>query len=176
MRIYVINIITPAYNRLKLLLRAVNGALAQTIEDCEVIVVDDCSLEVIDLPEHPLLRIIRLTKNHGGLAARNIDIKAAKGRWIDFSDDDDKLLPHMAEVSLKALQQSSLPKLVGAISGIEVANREGKVIQTRIQPALPCDSHYGLEDIDPFRSFLYKQTSYVPYRDRSIYYKKLRLN
>ena len=156
-----LSIIIPTYNRPQLLLRAVNSALAQTIEDFEVIVVDDCSSKPIDLPEHPHLRIIRLPENKGGSAARNIGTEAAKGRWINFLDDDDELLPHMAEVSLKALQQSSLPKPVGAISGIEVVNREGKVIRTRIPPTLPCGSHYGLEDIDPSRSFLCKQTLIV---------------
>ncbi|MBE9046175.1 glycosyltransferase family 2 protein [Pleurocapsales cyanobacterium LEGE 10410] len=156
-----LSIIIPTYNRPKLLLRAVNSALAQNIEDFEVIVVDDCSSEPIHLPEHPRLRIIHLPENKGGSAARNIGTRAAKGHWIIFLDDDDELLPHMAEVSLQALQQSSLPKPVGAISGIEVVNREGKVIQTRIPPTLPRGSHYGLEDIDPAQSFLCKQTLIV---------------
>ena len=156
-----LSIIIPTYNRPKLLLRAVNSALAQTIEDFEVIVVDDCSSEPIDLPEHSCLRIIRLPENKGGSAARNIGIQAAKGHWINFLDDDDELLPHLAEAAFKTLQQSSLPQPVGAISGIEVVDREGKVIQTRIPPTLPRGSHYGLENIDPDRSFLCKQTLVV---------------
>ncbi len=156
-----LSIIIPTYNRPKLLLRAVNSALAQTIEDFEVIVVDDCSSEPIDLPEHPRLRIIRLPENKGGSAARNIGTKAAKGHWINFLDDDDELLPQMAEVSLKALEQSSLPKPIGAISGIEVVDRDGKVIKTRIPPTLSYGSHYGLEEIDPSQSFLCKQTLIV---------------
>lgn len=67
----------------------------------------------------------------------------------------------MAKVSMKALQQTSLPKPVGVISGIEVVNREGKIIKTRIPPTLPRGSHYGLEDIDRDRSFLCKQTLIV---------------
>ena len=156
-----LSIIIPTYNRPELLLRAVNSALAQTIENFEVIVVDDCSSTPIDLPEDPRLRIIRLSKNQGGSAARNIGTKAAKGHWINFLDDDDELLPHMAEVSLKALQQTSLSKPVGAISGIEVVDSKGKVIKTRIPPTLPRGSHYGLEDIDSDRSFLCKQTLIV---------------
>ncbi len=156
-----LSIIIPTYNRPELLLRAVNSALAQTIENFEVIVVDDCSSTPVNLPEDPHLRIIRLSENKGGSAARNIGTKAASGHWINFLDDDDELLPHMAEVSLKALQQTSLPKPVGAISGIEVVNREGRVIETRIPPTLPLGSHYGLEDIEPNRSFLCKQTLIV---------------
>ena len=156
-----LSIIIPTYNRPDLLPRAVNSALAQTLENLEVIVVDDCSSKLVNLPEHPRLRIIRLPENKGGSAARNIGTEAAKGQWINFLDDDDELLPHMAEVSLKALQQSSLLKPVGAISGIEVVNHEGKVIKTRIPPTLPRGSHYGLEEIEPNQSFLCKQTLIV---------------
>lgn len=156
-----LSIIIPTYNRPELLLRAVNSALAQTIEDFEVIVVDDCSSEPVNLPEHPRLKIIRLPENKGGAAARNIGTKEARGHWINFLDDDDELLPHMAEVSLKALQQSSLTQPVGAISGIEVINQNGNKIETRIPPTLPRGSHYGLEEIEPSRSFLCKQTLVV---------------
>ncbi len=156
-----LSIIIPTYNRPQLLLRAVKSALAQTIEDFEVIVVDDCSSEPINLPEHPRLQIISLPENQGGSAARNIGLKAARGHWINFLDDDDELLPHTAEMSLEALRNTTLPKPVGVISGIEVINQEGKVIQTRIPPTLPRGSHFGLEEIDPTQSFLCKQTLIV---------------
>ncbi len=44
-----LSIIIPTYNRPHLLLRAVNSALAQTVEDIEVIVVDDASPEPVQL-------------------------------------------------------------------------------------------------------------------------------
>ena len=161
MKDILLSIIIPTYNRPQLLLRAVNSALAQTIEDFEVIVIDDCSKEPVDLPEHPRLRIIRLSKNQGGSAARNIGIREAKGKLISFLDDDDELLPHMAEMSIKALQTSSLTQPVGVISGIEVVDQNGRKIDARIPPTLPRGSYYGLEDIDSSQSYLCKQTLVV---------------
>ncbi|MGF1542581.1 MAG: glycosyltransferase family 2 protein [Pleurocapsa sp.] len=161
MKDILLSIIIPTYNRPQLLLRAVNSALAQTIEDLEVIVVDDCSSESVNLPEHPHLRIIRLPENKGGSAARNIGTQAAKGQWVTFLDDDDQLLPHMAEASLKALHTSSLPKPVAVISGIEVVDDNANQISTRIPPTLPRGSHYSLEEIDPSQSFFCKQTLVV---------------
>ncbi|MDJ0648659.1 MAG: glycosyltransferase family 2 protein [Xenococcaceae cyanobacterium MO_188.B19] len=155
------SIIIPTYNRPQLLLRAVNSALAQTIEDFEVIVVDDCSKEPVDLPEHPRLRIIRLSKNQGGSAARNIGIREAKGKLVTFLDDDDELVPDMAERSVKALKTSALPQPVGVISAIEVVGGDGNKIYTRIPPTLPRGSYYGLEDIDSSQSYLCKQTLVV---------------
>ena len=154
-----LTIIIPTYNRPQLLLKAVNSALAQTIDSLEVIVVDDCSSQPINLPEDPRLRIIRLEQNKGGAAARNIGVEAARGKWITFLDDDDLLLPNMAEISLATLQQETeLPKPIGVISGIEVIDEDGRSLQTRLPPTLPKGSHYGLEKIAPSQSFYTKQT------------------
>ena len=157
-----LTIVIPTYNRPQLLLKAVDSALAQTIETFEVIVVDDCSSQPINLPEDPRLRIIRLEQNKGGAAARNIGVKAAKGKWITFLDDDDLLLPNMAKISLATLQQETeLPKPIAVISGIEVIDPNGRSLQTRLPPTLPKGSHYGLEKIAPSQSFYTKQTLVV---------------
>lgn len=150
-----LSIIIPTYNRPHLLPRAVESALAQTIEDFEVIVVDDASPEAVNLPEHPRLKVIRQPENRGGSAARNVGAKAARGQWITYLDDDDLLLPHMAEVSLEALAKGhpSLPKPIAVLSGIEVIGEDGQVKQTRIPPTLPKGSHFGLEEIKPEQSF-----------------------
>ena len=154
-----LSIIIPTYNRPQLLARAVESALAQTIENFEVIVVDDCSTIWNDLPENPRLRVIKLSENKGGAAARNIGVKAAKGCWITFLDDDDCLLPQMAEVSLAALQKdTSLSRPIAAISGIEVVDEQNRPLQVRIPPTLPKGSHFGLETIAPSQSFFTKQT------------------
>jgi glycosyltransferase involved in cell wall biosynthesis len=157
-----LSIIIPTYNRPQLLPRAVNSALGQTIDNFETIVVDDCSLQLVNLPPDPRLRIIRLPQNQGGAAARNIGTKAARGRWITFLDDDDLLLPQMAEISLKALERdSSLPRPIAAISGMEVMDKDDRLIQIRIPPTLPKGSHFGLEQISPSQSFFTKQTLVV---------------
>lgn len=157
-----LSIIIPTYNRPSLLSHAVKSALSQTIENFEVIVVDDCSPQPVRLPEDPRLQIIRLSQNRGGAAARNIGTEAAKGRWITFLDDDDRLLPHMACRSLQALEQNStLPRPIAVISGIEVIGKGDRPIQTRIPPTLPKGSYFGLESIPASQSFFTKQTLVV---------------
>ncbi|MBW4557397.1 MAG: glycosyltransferase [Trichormus sp. ATA11-4-KO1] len=156
-----LSIIIPTYNRPHLLPRAVNTALAQTVEDVEVIVVDDASNQPVNLSEHPRLKIIRLPKNGGTAAARNVGAKAASGRWITYLDDDDELLPHMAEVSLKALANTTLPEPVAVLSALEVVNQDGKFLSQRIPPTLPRGSHFFLEEIASGLSFFSKQTLVV---------------
>lgn len=156
-----LSIIIPTYNRHSLLPRAVQSALEQTVKDLEVVVVDDGSTEPVNLPEHPRLRIVRLPQNGGTAAARNAGAKAAKGRWITYLDDDDQLLPQMAQVSLEALANTTLPQPVAVLSGLEVVNLEGKVTQTRLPPTLPRGKHFFLEEIEAGQSFLSKQTLVV---------------
>lgn len=156
-----LSIIIPTYNRPHLLPRAVNTALAQTLEDIEVIVVDDASNEPVNLLADPRLKVIRLPKNQGTAAARNIGAKTARGRWITYLDDDDELLPHMAKVSLEAVANTSLPKPVAVLSSLEVVNQDGKFLSQRVPPSLPRGAHFFLEEIESELSFFSKQTLVV---------------
>lgn len=155
------SIVIPTYNRPQLLQRAVKSALEQTIEDFEVLVVDDGSAEPASPPRHPRLRVIRLPSNRGLAAARNIGTKAARGRWIAYLDDDDQLLPHFAEMSVNALAHATLPQPVGVLSGLEAINDNGTLIGTYLPPTLPRGSHFSLEKIEPGQSFFSKQTLVV---------------
>ncbi|MGB3298774.1 MAG: hypothetical protein WBA76_10935, partial [Phormidesmis sp.] len=74
---------------------------------------------------------------------------------------DDQLLPNMANLTLTALRNATLPPPVAALSGIEVINQAGKAIATRLPPTLPKGAHFFLEEIDPDESFLSKQTLVV---------------
>ncbi|MBD6617963.1 glycosyltransferase family 2 protein [Komarekiella sp. 'clone 1'] len=157
-----LSIIIPTHNRPHLITRAVKSALEQTVEDLEVIVVDDASTQPIDLPSNPRLRTIRLSESHGGAGARNVGLDAALGRWITFLDDDDQLLPHMAAVSLEALSQAALPTPVGVISGLEEVNSQGQVLGTRLPPPVrPRGAHFFLEELEPGKSYNTKQTLVV---------------
>ena len=157
-----LSIIIPTHNRPHLLPIAVKSALEQTLDDLEVIVVDDASEQSIELPDDPRLRLIRLSKSRGGAGARNVGTDAARGRWVTYLDDDDRLLPHMATVSLDALAQATLPLPVAVISGIQMMSAQGQVIGTRLPPpARPCGAHFSLEKLEPNYSYNTKQTLVV---------------
>jgi hypothetical protein len=157
-----LSIIIPTHNRPQLVGHAVKSALEQTITDLEVIVVDDASTQPPDLPSDSRLRLIRLSESHGGAGARNVGTDAARSQWVTYLDDDDKLLPHMAAVSLEALSQATLPPPVAVISGLEVVNSQGKVINTRLPPrARPRGAHFSLEELEEGCSYNTKQSLVV---------------
>jgi len=154
-----LSIIIPTHNRPHLLPQAVRSALSQTYPDLEVIVVDDASREPVQLPEDPRLRVIRLETGVGGAGARNIGTRAARGHWVTYLDDDDCLLPHMAEVSLAALQEAIAEPPIAVISGMHKVNEHGEVLSTRLPPTkCPKGSHFFLSDPEPGRSYHTKQT------------------
>ncbi len=156
-----LSIIIPTHNRPDLLRRAIRSALAQTLSGIEIIVVDDASTPPVVLPEYPDIQVLRLSQNQGGAAARNIGAKAAKARWITYLDDDDELLPHMAEVSFEALENTTLPQPVGVLSALVEVNEQQQICKTHTPPSLPKGSHFCLETIDPGLSFSSKQTLVV---------------
>lgn len=158
----IVSIIIPTRDRPDLLSRAVKSALEQTVDDFEVIVVDDASTQPIELPPAPQLRVIRLPEARGGAGARNVGTEAARGRWVTYLDDDDRLRPQMIATSLDALAQATLPAPVAVISGIEVLNSQGQVIGTRLPPpSRPRGAHFSLEELERGCSYNTKQTLVV---------------
>jgi len=101
-----VSVVIPTYNRADLLPRAVRSVLGQTLDDFELIVVDDGSTDrtrdvVRELDD---TRVRALFLEHAGVSrARNAAIGIARGEWIAFLDDDDEWLPPYLERQLAHL-------------------------------------------------------------------------
>lgn len=101
-----ISVVIPTRGRPQLVVRAVKSALQQSHALLEVIVVIDgpdpetgCALKVID---DDRLRVIALEESTGGSEARNIGVRAARGDWIAFLDDDDQWVAEKLERQMMA--------------------------------------------------------------------------
>ena len=96
--------------------RAIKSAFEQSYPDMEIIVVDDnredaegmqFSLEVAKInEEYPFTLLKTADGKHGGQAARNTGIKAAKGEFVALLDDDDEWLPLKIEKQVEALNSN----------------------------------------------------------------------
>ncbi|MFD2613956.1 glycosyltransferase family 2 protein [Paenibacillus gansuensis] len=89
-----VSIIMPIYNMEPYLARSLESLLAQSLEEIEVIAVNDGStdrsLQILEGfgRKDPRVRIIN--KDNGGVSmARNVGIAAARGDYIGFVDPDD---------------------------------------------------------------------------------------
>jgi succinoglycan biosynthesis protein ExoO len=109
-----VSVIVPAYNASGFLVRALNSALAQTMPDLEVIVVDDGSRDTT-LPmaraiaaRDPRVRVLHNEQNLGMYPTYNRAIDAAKGEWIAALDADDVWLPERLERLLEVADTEDL--------------------------------------------------------------------
>ena len=90
-----VSVIVPIYNVEKYLKKCLDSLVNQTLDDIEIILVNDGSKDnskqiaekfANDYPN----KIIYLEKENGGLSsARNYGLKHAKGDYISFVDSDD---------------------------------------------------------------------------------------
>jgi glycosyltransferase involved in cell wall biosynthesis len=98
------SVVIPCYNRRERLLRALRGALEQTLPPREVIVVDDGSTDRSFEAAAGLgapVRALR-TVNRGPSAARNLGIAEARQPWVAFLDSDDLWLPDKMALQAQA--------------------------------------------------------------------------
>ena len=100
-----VSVVIPTRNRADLVCRAVRSALAQGIEEIEVIVVvdgpDAATTSALSQIGDTRITIVPLEENVGGSEARNIGVRASQGQWIALLDDDDEWLPGKIEKQLQ---------------------------------------------------------------------------
>lgn len=95
-----VSVVIPAFNSERYLPIAMDSALGQTLQDHEVIVVDDGSTDgtgrIADDYQHRHPGRVRVIHQpNAGLAeARNTAIRIARGRYLALLDSDDAWLPH----------------------------------------------------------------------------------
>ena len=96
-----VSVIIPVYQVEAYLERAVDSALAQTLEEKEIILVDDGSPdgspEICDRYARQYPQLIRVIhkENEGLGLARNAGAQAARGEYLAFLDSDDTVEPQM---------------------------------------------------------------------------------
>lgn len=104
----VMSVIIPAYNAEQYIVPAIRSALSQSLEDIEVILIDDGSTDTTHEKALALqcakLRIIRQS-NEGECAARNTGIRVARGKYIGFLDADDLWHPHKAQRHVEVMEK-----------------------------------------------------------------------
>ncbi len=110
-----VSVVIPTHNRAGLVKRAIESVLVQTVQDFELLVVDDCSVdgtrETVHQFHDPRVSYFRHEVNRGPGAARNTGILAARGEYLAFLDSDDEWMSRFLERHLDAFWSSELPRL-----------------------------------------------------------------
>jgi len=98
-----VSVIVPVYGVEQYIQNCVDHLLNQTLENLEVVLVNDCtpdrSMEICEelYGDNERVQLINQPCNMGAGEARNAGIRKARGKYIGFVDSDDQVLPEMFE-------------------------------------------------------------------------------
>lgn len=118
---HLISAIVTVYNRATMVAAAVNSLARQTVDNLEIVVVDDGSsddsVRIVEDIADPRVRVIRHERNLGIPAARNSGLEAARGDYIAWLDSDDLARPRRFERQAAYLDANPHVAMVGACAG-----------------------------------------------------------
>ena len=123
-----VSVVIPVYNRSKDLIRAIKSVQNQTIQEFEVLVVDDKSEENIELivnefSDPRLKYFLNTSANSNANVCRNIGFDNASGDYIAMLDSDDEWLPNHLETKIKFITDYNCDGVFGSAL---VDNGEGR--------------------------------------------------
>ena len=117
----IISVIVPVYDVEKFLRKCLNSICNQTMQDIEIICINDCSpdnsLEIIKeyMKEDNRIKLIDFKENKGVAIARNTAIDIAKGKYIGFVDSDDWIDSEFYEKLFLKAEQNDSELVIGNI-------------------------------------------------------------
>ena len=106
-----VSIIVPVYNAELYLKRCIESILTQTYQNIELILVNDGSidgsLDICRQFAEKDVRVIVIDKPNSGVSdSRNCGMAKAKGKYLQFADSDDWLVPDATELLVQRAEQS----------------------------------------------------------------------
>ena len=141
-----VSVIMPSYKCGRFIGKSIKSVQAQTYQNWELIIVDDCS-------EDDTVRIVQEIKgkddrirfyqnsHHDGAAvSRNTALRYAKGRWIAFLDSDDLWEPEKLEKQIRFMEENGYAFSCHEYKEIDEQDRELGVY-------VSCKEHVGKLDM-----------------------------
>lgn len=107
-----VSIIMPSYKCGQFISESIRSIQAQTYQNWELIVVDDCSEDnTIDTvlafkKSDDRISLYQNPVNSGAAVSRNTALRNAKGRWVAFLDSDDLWEPTKLEKQIKFMEDN----------------------------------------------------------------------
>lgn len=134
-----VTVVMPVYNGEQYLAEAIESILSQTMQDFELLVVDDSSqdrsVEIASSYRDPRLRLLVNGENLGVGKTRNRGLAESAGEFVAFLDCDDLALPERLEKQVSFLETHPEFGMVG--SSVEIIDGEGVGRDVMRYPAAP---------------------------------------
>jgi len=166
-----VSVVIPAYNAAAFLGEAVDSVLAQTYGDWEAIIADDastdstfdvaCAIAVADAR----VRALRLGRNSGPAAARNVAIAASSGgELVALLDADDYWLPKYLESQVAqydaAIAAGRRPGIVACDAVVQMPDGTSETFSERVGWLEPVTYEAMLERSYIFVSAMFTRAAY----------------
>lgn len=146
-----VSVIVPVYNNEKTLVECISDLRGQSLQDLEVIFVNDGSrdksgaLLMQAVREEPRFRLLQ-QENQGSAAARANGARLAAGRYVGFMDADDRIFPQMY---LRMAEWAEKEQADVVVCGYQTETESGAVLESC------CPPHAILEgDLAPQQFYL----------------------
>lgn len=177
-----VSVIVPAYNEEKYLDRCLKTVVNQTLEEIEIILVDDGSKDgTYDICEeyqqnYPEKVVVIHKANEGLGPARNSGIAIAKGEYIGFVDADDWVELDMYKSMYEAAKKNKSDIVVCDVRKIFVSeDREAVEVSLPNEGAKIDIGKYIKDGLNPAYSWnkLYKREIWDKYKFKKMVYEDL---
>jgi len=139
-----VSVVIPLYNKKNYIERTIRSVLMQTVEDFEMIIIDDGSVDgSVDVVKTFLDSRIRLIRqeNHGVSAARNNGVRNSRADFIAFLDADDEWLADHLKTLLRL--RKDYPYAGAFTTAYKILEPKGKIRSARYR-AIPTNPKEGL--------------------------------
>lgn len=168
-----ISIVTTAYNIEAYVEKCLDSLLAQTHEDIEIIVVNDCStdktMDIVGKFTDERIKVVNHSQNMGAGWARRTGISAATGDYVITVDGDDWLAPDFIEKLAKNAEETDADIVSGGITYVwSDTYEEVKRFLPHVSEGMQKFRDYGDKKIVFLNNKLVRRTMYdtVPYSAR----------
>ena len=154
-----ISIVLPTYNGSRYLREAIESCLAQTYQNWELIIVDDCSTDATPeiIAEYarrdPRIRSIRHEVNKKLPQALNTGHAEARGEYLTWTSDDNRFLPQAIEQMTRFLEEH--PPIALVYADCVLIDERGNYLRD-----FPSQPPSRLAYVDTLACFLYRRSMY----------------
>lgn len=112
-----VSLIVPVYNAQRTIERCLTSIHNQSYQNIEVLVIDDGStdhtLQILEKMRQKDDRFVIISKANTGVSdSRNIGIRMARGKYIQFADGDDWFVKYAVELCVRTAEESNCDMII----------------------------------------------------------------
>lgn len=158
-----VSVIVPIYNAQNNIVRCVESIRRQTYENLEILLLNDGSKDV-SYPVCEMLskadaRIVLIDKENSGVSAtRNLGMRMARGKYLQFVDADDTLESFATELLVQRAEDNNADLVIAAYNRI-VPYKPKK--EAKLDPLLPNKKKQLTERLAKFQTFGFLPMSFM---------------